>query len=195
MIKEFSFLRVVLISIIFLHHIGVYQGGGAIAVCCFFILSGFCSAISYKDKVISPHFNYLKYILSRCVKYYPVHWLTLILFIFLLQGGALGSLKYFMVNASLLQSWIPQMSVYFSYNAVSWYLCNTIFFVAVLPIILKLLVKQSNRILIFLGAGLIVSYLCIFIFIPEEYYHSILYINPLTRLLDFTLGLMGGGNI
>ena len=38
MIKELSSLRFVFIFLIFLHHIGMYQGGGAMAVAFFFIL-------------------------------------------------------------------------------------------------------------------------------------------------------------
>ncbi len=190
MVKEFSFLRVVLISIIFLHHISLYHGGGAIAVTVFFILSGFCSAITYKDKVLSSGFNYKKYIFNRAVKYYPMHWLTLVMFVVLFGSGIYY--KTLLLNASLLQSWIPKMSYYFSYNAVSWYLSDTIFFVAVLPFVLRLLVKLSNKKLLLTTGLLSLLYIIIFIFLPREYYHRILYINPLIRLMDFVMGVISG---
>lgn len=95
----------------------------------------------------------------------------------------------FLTNASLLQSWIPDRSFYFSYNAVSWYLSDTIFFAAVFPFLCGMIVKSSAKGKAFIGVLFATLYVLTIILTPAKWHHALLYVNPLLRLTDFVLGI------
>lgn len=185
MIKELSSLRGILILFIFFHHRGVYDGAGAMAVACFFVLGGFCSALGYADKVTRSDFHYGRYLVSRLIKYYPLHWLLLAVYV--VWGGHIA-LRYLMTNAFLLQSWVPIQSYYFSFNAASWYLSDVVFFVWMCPWVLRCLCTMSDRKLWLSLMGVCVIGLVLAMCVPMYWHQQILYINPLTRLLDFIVG-------
>ena len=80
MIKELTSLRFILILVIFFHHaLPNYPGGGDMGVACFFVLSGFCYALGYGRKVKAADFDYRGFIKSRLAKFYPLHWITLLI--------------------------------------------------------------------------------------------------------------------
>ena len=120
MIKELTSLRFILILVIFFHHaLPSYPGGGDMGVACFFVLSGFCYALGYGSKVTSAQFNYRSFVKSRLVKFYPLHWITLLLAIPISIYAALGwkNILVLGANALLVQSWIPLSTVYYSFGA------------------------------------------------------------------------------
>ena len=99
------------------------------------------------------------------------------------------SFSWKQINAALLQTWAPVKGVYFSFNAVSWYLADTMFFAVVFPFIFKWIAGSSSR-----GKGLIATvmaivYVVVAMLIPEEKSHAILYISPYMRLMDFMFGI------
>ena len=102
MIKELTSIRVILMLGVFLFHRGITSAAGIVAVACFFILGGFCSAIAYADKFAKPDFIYGKYVVNRLIKYYPIHWLFLLVSLICADFEIIR----FFLNASLLQSWI-----------------------------------------------------------------------------------------
>ena len=77
MIKQFSALRFVLVLMVFFHHLQLYQGGGAVGVASFFVLSGFCLTLGYKDLILNDKnkFDYLAFIKKRTIKFIPLHWI------------------------------------------------------------------------------------------------------------------------
>lgn len=160
------------------------------AVAFFFVLGGFSMTLGYRDKVFNSDFSYRDYITKRCVKFYPLHWLTLLAAVpFVLLSFSWTQIPVFFVNASLLQTWIPIKHVYFSYNWVSWYLANTIFFTAVFPFLLKWIVCATTKGRSLIAIGFVVTYTLVAILIPKEQHHAILYISPYMRLTDFVLGV------
>lgn len=189
--KELDILRVIFIMMIFLNHSAFLDGGGYLGVCLFFILGGFCMTLGYYDKVQREDFNFGKYAFKRASKFYPLHWLCLIVWIVmtLLSSMPVGSFKTFVANALLLQSWVPDQSWYFSFNGISWYLSNTVFFTLVFPLIIRQLVSKSRMRNILFIAVLIAFYAAVCLLTPVEKRHAILYINPLVRLLDFVFGI------
>ena len=189
MIKEFNPLRAILIFFIFLHHRGVWPGAGGMAVACFFVLGGFCSALGYVDKVRRPEFHYGQYLVGRLVKYYPLHWLFLCVAILWARGFYIRSIG---INALLLQSWIPKMDFYFSYNAVSWYLSDVVFFVWICPFLLRFFASKSTRQLVVALLLTMALYVVGSVFVPTHWRHALLYINPLSRMFDFAVGLVSG---
>lgn len=160
------------------------------AVAFFFILGGFCMTLGYKDRAIQPGFNYRQYITRRCIKFYPLHWLCLLAFLpmvglphTLKQGVFMG------INASLLQTLFPYRGIYFSYNAVSWYLANTVLYTIVFPPFFKWLFRTSPKGRVCFAVFLLLIYASVAVLIPTKWYHYVLYVNPFMRFTDFVLGI------
>ena len=160
------------------------------AVAFFFVLGGFSMTLGYKDKVLKLDFSYKQYITRRCIKFYPLHWLCLLAILPLtLLSFNLKVIPVFFANATLLQTWIPIQKVYFSFNWVSWYLADTMFFALMFPFLLKWIYKSrtNGRVLI---AILIASlYVLVAFVIPKDMHHAILYVSPYMRLADFVFGI------
>ena len=189
-IKELTSLRGIFILLMFFWHCKNLYPGGGMAVAFFFVLRGFSLTLGYKDKLLQSGFSYKQYFTRRCIKFYPLHWLCLLAAIVLQMSFSLKEIPVFLTNASLLQSWIPDRSYYFSYNAVSWYLSDTIFFAAIFPLICRIIVKASGKCKkVAVGVILVLIYALTFYFAPAEWHHALLYVNPLFRLTDFVLGI------
>lgn len=193
MIKELTSLRFILILVIFFHHaLPNYPGGGDMGVACFFVLSGFCYALGYGRKVRAADFDYRGFIKSRLAKFYPLHWITLLIAIPISlhlglgwkNGAVLG------INALLLQSWFPLSSVYYSFNGVSWFLSDMVFLVAVFPFLYRKLDSENKRWMFILPAVSVYCILCIWT--PVDQRNAVLYVNPVVRLCDFTVGILAG---
>ena len=184
--------RAVFILLIFLYHAGLLSIGGTFGVCAFFILSGFCTTMAYKTRVSDISFSYKQYLRRRLVKYYPLHWLLLVpAFVSELFTGytMVKSTVVLVINALLLQSLIPIKEFFFSYNAVSWYLSDTVFFVLVSPFILQVFFKLRWGGQILLMFLLMVLTVILFTLCPANMRHPLFYINPISRLVDFILGV------
>lgn len=193
MIGAFNSLKGILAIIIFIHHLGLYDGGGSLAVAVFFILGGFLSTLGYRERILSNDFSYKNYIIGKAIKFYPLHWLLLLFAIPLMfhgGGHVLKNLCLLGINASLLQSWIPLSSVYFSGNAVSWYLSDTIAFVVIFPFLLKWMLCGSKISKILVSIGITIIYILFWIFLPQDYTHRFFYINPLFRIVDYMIGMV-----
>ena len=193
MIKELTSLRFILILVIFFHHaLPSYPGGGDMGVACFFVLSGFCYALGYGSKVKAADFNYRGFIKSRLAKFYPLHWITLLIAIPISLHVGLGWKNGVIlgINGLLLQSWIPLSSVYYSFNGVSWFLSDMVFLVAVFPFLSRLLDSGSRRWLFIIPAVAVYCILCIWT--PADLRNAILYVNPVVRLCDFAVGILSG---
>lgn len=192
MIGAFNSLKGLLALMIFVHHLDIYNGGGSLAVAVFFILGGFLSTLGYRDRILSDDFCYKNYLIGKVIKFYPMHWLLLLATIPLMFTGGNHLLKNFCIlgiNAALLQSWIPLPNVYFSGNAVSWYLSDTLAFVVIFPFLLKWMLNGSRATKIFVAAGIVLAYILIWIGLPKEYSHRFFYINPMFRIVDYMVGM------
>lgn len=193
MIKEFNALKGILAMMIFIHHLQLYDGGGSLAVAMFFMLGGFLSVLGYKEKILKAGFSYKNYIIGKAIKFYPLHWLLLIVTLPLSLYGSkhlVAQLAIMGINASLLHSWIPIAKVYFSCNAVSWYLSDTIAFVAIFPFVLKWMITASSNQKSIISFAIVLVYSIAWITIPDDYVHRFFYINPIFRFLDFAVGMV-----
>lgn len=192
MIKQFSALRFVLVLMVFFHHLQLYQGGGAVGVASFFVLSGFCLTLGYKDLILNDKnkFDYLAFIKKRTIKFIPLHWICLLIVLFQsLKEGASLNIHVLVSNTALLQSWIPREDYYFSFNALSWYLSDTMFLSVIFPPILLLIGNMRQKTLktsLFMLFGV---YLILLLAVPSSMRHALLYINPLCRSFDFIIGI------
>lgn len=191
MIKSLTSLRGVFILFIFFHHcLYIYPGGGTLAVTFFFVLGGFSMTLGYKEKVLKPDFSYKAYITKRCIKFYPLHWICLLAVMpLLLLSFKAQQIPALITNAALLHSWIPIQKVYFSFNYVSWYLADTMFFAVMFPPVFKLIATASKKGRVTIAVLLATIYAIVAILLPTEKYHAVLYISPYMRLFDFIFGI------
>ena len=149
-------------------------------------------SIGYREKLISSEFKYRIYMTHRFIKFFPLHWICLIIILPLsLLHFEVWKISAFITNVALLQTWIPIRKIYFSFNSVSWYLADTMFFSILFPGLYKIIAfgGRSRKIMI---AMLALAYLLLVVILPEDQYHAILYINPLIRLADFIFGIYLG---
>lgn len=191
MIKELTPIRFALCMMIFAHHAYSYAAGGPPAVAAFFILSGFCLTLGYKERILSGNFNYVDFLKVRFAKFYTIHWVTLLTYVMLAYyaGDLIINKHKFLANALLLQSWIPEMSYYFSYNAIAWYLSTALFAYLCFPMIIAMLHKIRSKQRIGLLVAMLIGYGMVAYVMPSEHYHAMLYINPVCRCMDFVIGI------
>lgn len=181
--KSLSSLRFILIVMIFLHHCNLYQGGGDLAVTGFFILSGFLITCGYGKRIDTSSFSYRQYILRRVFRIVPLHWLCLCVSVLLIwHAGMLKtvSLSDFAVNMFLLQSYVPSLHIYYSFNSLSWFLSSLFLFYILFPYLYR---KRSYAWLLF------VAYAILIFVVPQKYTMWTFYICPLVRLADCLLGM------
>lgn len=186
-----EYLRCFLMLLIFLEH---YPGSpirvGGLAVCFFFVLSGFILSYGYSDRIISGAVKYKDFILGRFLKIFILHWILLPIGFYLNRVTWAYTGKYVLANFLLLQSWIPDCYSYYSGNGVSWFLSTLLFCYMIYPFLIKgfsfLSIKES----ILLCMGLLFVRVLLENIIPNEYQVDWLYISPFVRWIDFSMGIL-----
>lgn len=158
---------------------------GFLGVSFFFILSGFILALNYRDKFKDKKISLKKFYVARFARIYPLYLVTMVVSI----PALFSSFKILLYNIFLIQSYIPDQSVFFSYNAPSWSISDEMFFYALFPILIGVSFKLKRIFKIALLILFIVLILMLNIFLPEERTHYWLYISPLIRVFDFILGI------
>lgn len=195
MILPLTSLRFIFALFVFLSHLSFLKNSptysnvynnifaeGFLGVSFFFILSGFILSLNYYNLKKE---ELKKFYIARIARVYPIYLLTLLVSLFFKKG----SIKLFLVNLLCLQSFIPIMDVYFSFNAPSWSISTELFFYSLFPFLIFIFRNISFLNQFFIG---IASFILIFflnIFLDKEFHHYILYISPFIRIFDFILGI------
>lgn len=165
--------------------------------CVFFVLSGFIVGI-HGDSDTSA--TLLSVVRKRVRQVYPYHifflLITVPIYVREIVAEPMTSLIKFVVNAMLIQSWIPSMSYALSYNGVSWFL-STLMFLTIFQVPLCFLsVKIESQKACLQIYGLIVVGCCILpwilAYLVQENVRYWLYIFPPIRLLDYIAGFCCG---
>ncbi len=208
MIRSLQSLRALAIISIMLSHCFFLEGClpsglGPTGVSVFICLSGFLTYLSFKDKTVTLDIKCVaKRTMSKMRKFYPLHIATFVLALPFVIATVTGKDVFVhdamkgIANLALVQSWIPIRSVYFSYNAVSWFLSTYLFFIVISPLFMKGIrrVAASKSPLRAAAVLLIAMVLCEFglayFFGHASYVHWILYVFPVTRSLDFAIGML-----
>ena len=185
MIRTLQSLRFIFVMMIFMSHfayrdIRAFDAGGDCGVAFFFILSGFVCSLGYGQQIREGIFSYGDFLWKRLKKLYPLHLLCLLFFLLVNQTPL--DLKV-LVNALLLQSWIPDSEWYFSCNKVSWFLSSLLFCYAVFPLVYRHLSK-------YLTLAILLVYAAVCWLIPYDQVNAVLYVFPLVRFVDFYLGML-----
>lgn len=135
--------------------LGIFASHGAWGVSVFFILSGFLMFYSYSDtdRITDYSIKYsMNFGVNKIKRLYHLHIVSLISAIpFLVKEYmGCGGIKRFLypvikvgLNIVLAQAWIPSSGVYFSLNAVSWYLSVMFFLYSMFPLILRFMKKYK----------------------------------------------------
>lgn len=183
--KTLQSLRFIFVMTIFMSHFNYgdlphYDADGDCGVAFFFLFSGFMLSMGYGQKFSDGTFDFKQFIKRRLLKIYPLHLLTLAIFLLLFRPEITHRL---LLNALLLQSWIPDDSYYFSYNSVSWFLSTLLFSYILFPF----LYRHANKFTLFV---VLVYYVIAYFIIPYNMINELLYVSPLIRFVDFFLGIM-----
>lgn len=170
-----------------------FDFGGDIGVSFFFILSGFVMSWGYGPSVSRGEFSTRSYFWHHFWRLYPLH--VLLFALMLALDSRLGH-KYDWVQTLstlfLVQSWIPSNHTLYNINAVSWFLCDTLFFYLIFKQLYAWLMsidirrrRYSYALLAFVSVYLIAASL-----VPADMTNCTLYANPLLRTIDFAIGIM-----
>lgn len=205
-VRAFAFLG------IFASHsnITIFSPGGAWGVSVFLILSGFLMIYSYydTDRIDSDGVIYsIKFGINKIKKLYPLHIVTMLLAMPYLiidclehsgMNSVLDSVIKTVTNTFLIQSWFPSIDIYFSLNAVSWYLSVSLFLYIMFPFILSRIreykgIKTAIIVIIITYVIQLVMSFCSYliqinIIHNDRFIHWFAYIFPLSRLEDFVIG-------
>lgn len=193
MIQNIQSLRFLLIIQIVLSHIigKEYDYGGEVGVAFFFIISGFVMSLAYGNKVVDSTFSTRATVIRQLRKFYPLHVVMLLIAVALdYRLGIIPEWYRLLPNLLLLQSWIPIESFYYSFNAPSWFLCDIIFCYIAFRTLYAILSRLSTKHHLLLFAAICCVYLPLASMVRPEDTNTLLYVPPMLRLIDFSLGIM-----
>jgi len=183
--------------------LAAFFSSGYAGVTVFFVLSGFVLAVNYFERFshLNPRVGY-DYFVARIARIYPLY--ILILFYFVVRQHAFGaSIDGWWRNTLAIQAWDPNLAHAYSFDGPSWSISVEFFLYACFPLLVPLLGRLRNpRGVVLAAAGVAISMAglaALFTFtgragLPWEdpgSAHRWLYRMPLTRLGDFTLGMLG----
>lgn len=206
MIKPLTSLRFFFAFMIFLFHsnffvpegtffMGIQKSvftEGYIGVSFFFILSGFILTLNYKAGLTENRISFREFWVARMARIFPLHLFTLLLILPRSLAGLFTDtalwFAQFLTNIFLLQSFVPLGSFIFSFNGSSWSISDELFFYLLFPTIILACFKRPKTkylslvLLLLIPVGI---FLC-----PQKLQHSLFYINPLSRIADFIIGIL-----
>ncbi len=208
MIKPLTSFRFFFALIVFLSHLSltnshdplfeklnkaVFQEG-YLGVSFFFILSGFVLALNYKNKFLKNEITYRDFWIARIARIYPLHLVTLLVALPICLGGLTADpflwFGKLVLNAFLLQSFVPLPDIYFSFNGASWSISDEFFFYFMLPFIISFAFKYQKTIGLYAFLFLIAAIPLGIMVSSQMVVHRLFYINPFFRIVDFMIGIM-----
>lgn len=176
--EQFQGLKLLFVlSIVVMHAGSPVLGNGADLCSFFFVISGFF----YKGDTV----GYRKYIWRKISALLPLQWVCL--------GGIIlvSHLSVYwdvIPHLFLFQSYIPYKHYeFFNYNGVAWFLSSLLFCYAVSPVVYRYILKVRNKILLLLL--LLVTILVLYYCVYNEYRTWFIYISPIFRLIEYSLGI------
>lgn len=205
-------MRWIAVSMVFVYHAtwGVYPptafpepltfvtaNGGWVGVSFFFVLSGFVLAWSARAGDTAPRFWR-----RRFFKVYPNHFVTALIAMLLMVWAGTG-IKHVVPNLLLVQSWSWDTDVSLSVNGPSWSLSCEAFFYLMFPLWHRLIRRIRPEHLWYWASAVIAAVLLapfVTLLLPDHpqlgweptpvYDFWFVYIFPVTRTLEFLLGIL-----
>ncbi|MCK5725457.1 MAG: acyltransferase [Thiotrichaceae bacterium] len=169
---------------------------GPIAVNYFYLLSGFIMAFAYFKPEQQASFSAKKYWLARFARIYPVYALAFLL----IAVGKIHEPNFIpalVLNASLLQSWVPEYAL--SLNSPGWSLSVEAFFYLSFPLLLLIIYRTGLKklalfaVIFWLATQILHTQLLNSpAYAPHNTVHQFIYYNPMMHLNAFILGIIVG---
>jgi peptidoglycan/LPS O-acetylase OafA/YrhL len=174
------------------HVIGkTFDFGGECGVSFFFVLSGFILSYAYGKRIWEGQFRMWSFLKKQLLKFYPLHLLTFLVMLLLdARLGIFYTWPKLVANVLLLQSWVPSDDFYFVANGSSWFLSDLLFFYVVFGGLFQWLNRMSVRWLLLVMTIVLAAYVCLAVSIPAAMVNPILYASPMTRIIDFAVGIL-----
>ena len=97
-------------------------------------------------------------------------------------------LKHFLASLTLTNSYIPKADYFFSFNSPSWSLCCEQLFYFCFPFLIPLTRNYKHLLYVFVIATILI--VVGMHFTPESDIKGYWYVNPITRLPDFLVGML-----
>lgn len=187
-INSLQGLRFIFILLIVLEH--TVPGFGSYGVAFFFMLSGFVLTWAYWPRIEASEFSTKRLLVHQLKKFYPLY--ILLYFVFIALDAVMGiktDTIALIVDPFLLQSWFLSDGIAFAINGPAWFLCNIMFCYLVFKPLAAVLMRGSSRRCVAFIVLLLLLYIPANIIVPDDKVNSIIYVNPLYRLVDFILGI------
>lgn len=180
---------------------GHYLGWvGQIGVSLFYLLSGFVLAWAPRAKD-SP----LSFWRRRIVRIAPLHWVTFGVAMAVFASSVITT-KGAIMNLLMVQAWSSDPEIFGSANAPSWSLACLLLFYLIFPVLYRVIARIKPQHLWFFAAGVVVAIVAVTAVVravvpnqagmaPQAPAGSlraywIIQIFPVTRVLDFVLGIL-----
>jgi peptidoglycan/LPS O-acetylase OafA/YrhL len=166
----------------------------------FFILSGFILTYAYPS--LNNWQEVKKFLITRMARIWPMHCLLFSIVGLLSLGGLidnLGRVPSALVNILLVHGWVPSVNSFFSYNSPSWSISIEFFFYLCFPLLIhQLSTSWIGKALIIFSLPIPLLFICAYFQLPDYSptysgitNYGLLYINPLMRLPEFFIGILG----
>lgn len=187
--------------------------GGALGVSLFLILSGFLLAYRYLSQDAAAPLpsatpaGLIRFAWKRLSKLYLLHIIMMVIMVIAqlrqwnTQSGADWSslLTRIVAHVFLVQTWTPELTVYFSLNGLSWYLSTMHFCYLCFPLLLRLLKKLRTAnaaffsLIVTFGLQVCIAFVSLRVFgISDVDHYYLTYVCPLFRVFDFACGCLLG---
>ncbi|SDB67349.1 acyltransferase [Butyrivibrio sp. INlla16] len=195
-IYSLQMVRAIAILAIVASHVGLIELGRW-GVSVFFILSGIVAVYTYN---FQTNTSSLKYALWHIRKIYPLHLITMFIWIFSFEEKV--KYKAVVMNIFLLHSWVP----YYVYgkgvlNGVSWFLSSIFFCYLLFPFTYRWVSKKNIIIhyvllIVTIILMILIAYASLIItgkgIIPNDFHFWLTYWSPFYRFFDFFIGVIIG---
>jgi len=193
MIKTINGWRAVFALMIVLFHVGVagLEEMTWAGVSFFLMASGFLLTMKYPMSHADTG-ECLRFVGRHAAKLYPLHWLSLILWVVVMTVLGLLSVRplSLALNVTLLHPWSLMHSIYYSYNQFSWFLGTLLFCYMCYPMLARWFAVLRLRSQTLILAGLMAVDIVVLAFMGgNDYYRTALYVFPPVRLIDFMIGM------
>jgi peptidoglycan/LPS O-acetylase OafA/YrhL len=205
-------IRILAALAVYASHVGAPHGSptwlanffasGYSGVTLFFVLSGFVLAINYFDGFRQPNARRTyNYFVARFARIYPLYLLMLLYFVVRLHATG-ESIDGWWRSALAIQAWDPNLAHAYSFDAPAWSISVEFFLYACFPLLVPLLARlRRPRAVLMTGAAIVAGMAALagwFVltgsgsvaWVDPDSAHRWLYRTPLTRLGDFTLGIL-----
>ena len=196
-LNNFQGLRAVAFMMIFLSHCSIGPFAAGMAVCIFFVLSGFLMVYNYLSRPDLPCglIQNIRFSYGKIKKLYPLHLIMLLPMLALeIYSKSFNPLEL-LANVFLVQAWIPVRGFYFGYNGVAWFLSVCAFLYFIFPYLLKSFKNNYSLKKAFAVIGITFALLFLVALLgnfkilnSSLNFTYITYIFPLYRLGDFIIG-------